>query len=95
VVKFNGGREVFGELKSWDKSMNLILSNTSEVTAVEAKTEETRKLGLIIVKGSQIQCISLRNGYVLIDNPFIEDDKAEEAEGDEQEGEGVEGEEEA
>lgn len=28
VVKFNGGREVFGELKSWDKSMNLILSNT-------------------------------------------------------------------
>jgi hypothetical protein len=28
-------------------------------------------LGLIIVKGSQIQTISLRNGYTLIDNPFI------------------------
>lgn len=25
VVKFNGGRELLGKLKSWDKSMNLIL----------------------------------------------------------------------
>lgn len=28
VVKFSGGREVHGDLKSWDKSMNLVLSNT-------------------------------------------------------------------
>lgn len=25
VVKFNGGRELSGKLKSWDNSMNLIL----------------------------------------------------------------------
>jgi small nuclear ribonucleoprotein (snRNP)-like protein len=28
VVKFSGGREVCGRLKSWDKPMNLILENT-------------------------------------------------------------------
>jgi U6 snRNA-associated Sm-like protein LSm7 len=28
VVKFSGGREVIGSLKSWDKTMNLILENT-------------------------------------------------------------------
>lgn len=28
VVKFNGGRELAGKLKSWDKSMNLILEGT-------------------------------------------------------------------
>jgi small nuclear ribonucleoprotein (snRNP)-like protein len=84
VVKFNGGREVYGDLKSWDKSMNLVLSNTLEVTGVQEKTEQTRKLGLIIVKGSQIQSIALRNGYTLIDNPFIGNDE-EEAEGEEKE----------
>ena len=28
VIKFNGGREVSGKLKSWDRSMNLILEGT-------------------------------------------------------------------
>jgi len=28
VVKFSGGREVAGKLKSWDKTMNLILEGT-------------------------------------------------------------------
>lgn len=35
VVKFSGGREVQGDLKSWDKSMNLILNNTQEVIGLE------------------------------------------------------------
>ena len=34
VVKFNGGREVWGQLKSWDKSMNLILNASAEVVAI-------------------------------------------------------------
>lgn len=63
---------MFGELKSWDKSMNLVLANTEEVIGVEDKTENTRHLGLIIVKGSQIQSISMKNGYQIIDNPFEE-----------------------
>jgi U6 snRNA-associated Sm-like protein LSm7 len=54
VVKFSGGREVSGTLKSWDKAMNLILENTQEVLAVENGAELTRGLGLIIVKGSQV-----------------------------------------
>lgn len=37
---------------------------------MEDKTENTRHLGLIIVKGSQIQSISMKNGYKIIDNPF-------------------------
>lgn len=72
MVKFNGGREIWGQLRSWDKSMNLILNGTTEVLGVEGKEEITRVIGLVIVKGSQIQSISLRNGYTVIDNPFGE-----------------------
>lgn len=73
--------------------MNLVLSNTIEVIGVEQKTEVTRNLGLIIVKGSQIQCISLRNGYTIIDNPFIggEEEEGEQGEGEEAEEEEEEG----
>jgi len=35
VVKFNGGRELSGKLKSWDKSMNLILDKAEEMLGVE------------------------------------------------------------
>lgn len=54
MIKFNGGREVWGKLKSWDKPMNLILENTQELLGVENGIEATRVLGLIIVKGSQV-----------------------------------------
>lgn len=52
--------------------MNLILSNTQEVLAIEDKKEMTRQLGLVVVKGSQIQSIALRDGYLIIDNPFLQ-----------------------
>ena len=35
VVKFNGGRELAGKLKSWDKSMNLILDKAEEMLGIE------------------------------------------------------------
>lgn len=56
VVKFNGGRQIVGKLKSWDKTMNLILDNCSEIVGVDRnqKEEIKRELGLVIVKGSQI-----------------------------------------
>lgn len=54
VVKFNGGREVWGKLKSWDKSMNMILEGTQEILGIENGVETSRILGLIIVKGSQV-----------------------------------------
>jgi U6 snRNA-associated Sm-like protein LSm7 len=56
VVKFNGGREVCGKLKSWDKTMNLILEGTQEILGVENGVELSRTLGLIIVKGTQVSC---------------------------------------
>ena len=81
VVKFNGGREVWGQLKSWDKSMNLVMSGTTEVLDIQGKEEITRNLGIIIVKGSQIQSISLKDGYTIIDNPFEGGQEEEEANG--------------
>lgn len=53
-MKFNGGREVWGKLKSWDKSMNMILEGTQEILGIENGVETSRILGLIIVKGSQV-----------------------------------------
>jgi small nuclear ribonucleoprotein (snRNP)-like protein len=61
VVKFNGGREVSGRLKSWDKSMNLILENAQEMMGVEEGVEASRVLGLVIVKGSQVRTGFLRS----------------------------------
>lgn len=55
--------------------MNMILSNTSEVLGVEDKMENTRQLGLVVVKGSQVQSVGLKGGYVIIDNPFGEEGK--------------------
>ena len=54
VVKFNGGREVAGRLKSWDKAMNLILEGTLELLGVDEGVESSRVLGLVVVKGSQV-----------------------------------------
>ena len=51
--------------------MNLVLDNTKEVIGLEGKEELTRDLGFIIVKGLQIHSISLKNGYTIIDNPFL------------------------
>ena len=78
VVKFNGGREIWGQLRSWDKSMNLSMSATTEVLEVQGKEEVTRNLGAVIVKGSQIHSISLKDGYTIIDNPFEGDEEGEE-----------------
>ena len=50
--------------------MNLILEGTQEIMGVEEGEQISRVLGLIIVKGSQIQTISLKNGYAIIDNPY-------------------------
>jgi len=54
VIKFNGGREVAGKLKSWDKTMNLILEGTQEMLGIDEGVETSRVLGLVIVKGSQV-----------------------------------------
>ena len=61
VVKFNGGREVVGKLKSWDKSMNLILEGAQEMLGVEDGMETSRVLGLMIVKGSQVATALFRS----------------------------------
>lgn len=52
--------------------MNLILDNSSEIMGVDKKEKEQikRQLGLVIVKGSQIESIALKNGHLLIDNPY-------------------------
>ena len=40
VVKYNGGRIVEGELKSYDRALNLILNNAVEVKYDEENEED-------------------------------------------------------
>jgi U6 snRNA-associated Sm-like protein LSm7 len=58
-VKFLGGREVIGKLKSADPSMNLILDDAKEVKKSsdwpEATRELPRTLGVVVLRGTQVK----------------------------------------
>lgn len=71
VVKFMGGREIEGVMLSWDKTMNMVLNGCLEVLEVHDKEVFPRELGLVIVKGTQVHSISLKDGYEIIDNPYL------------------------
>ncbi|ORY86292.1 LSM domain-domain-containing protein [Protomyces lactucae-debilis] len=66
-VKFTGGREVVGVLKGFDGLMNLVLDNVKEYLL---DTNETRELGLIVVRGPTLVLISPVDGSEEIANPF-------------------------
>jgi len=75
-VKFNGGREATGILKGWDPLVNLVLDEAIEhIRDPEDPyiiTNETRKLGLVVCRGSAVMLISPLEGTEEISNPFIE-----------------------
>ena len=64
-MKHNGGRCVEGKLESYDKSLNIILNNAYEVK-VDKDKQRKRKIGLLIVKGSQLYSINSKDGYTII-----------------------------
>lgn len=73
-VKFIGGRSVVGVLKGYDQLMNLVLEDVVETLRDPEDdsilTEETRDLGTVVVRGTQMLTLSPFEGTELIENPF-------------------------
>ena len=75
-VKFQGGRECEGVLKGFDKLDNLVLEDCIEYLRDPddsyTVTDQTRKLGLVVCRGTQVCLIAPCQGYTEIENPYEE-----------------------
>jgi U6 snRNA-associated Sm-like protein LSm7 len=75
-VKFQGGRECEGVLKGFDKLDNLVLEDCVEYLRDPddsyTVTDKTRKLGLVVCRGTQVCLIAPCEGYTEIENPYEE-----------------------
>ncbi|KAK9322184.1 hypothetical protein V1517DRAFT_324282 [Lipomyces orientalis] len=77
-VKFAGGREVTGILKGYDQLMNLVLDDVVEHLRGEVEEDgqppedQTRPLGLVVVRGPLLLLISPTDGSEEIANPFVQ-----------------------
>jgi len=75
-VKLSGGREIVGILKGYDNLMNLVLDDTIETLRdpnnLSNLTDQTRKLGLTIARGTGVTVLSPTNGSAIIENPWKE-----------------------
>ena len=78
-VKFSGGREVDGLLKGFDKLDNLVLDDCIEYIRdpedPAVVTDQTRALGLVVCRGTQVCLISPVDGLEEIANPFGEEEE--------------------
>jgi len=74
-VKCLGGRELKGTLRGYDELVNLVLDDCQEFLRDpedQSKiTDLTRKLGLVIVRGTQVSLVSPEDGLEEIANPFL------------------------
>lgn len=74
-VKFAGGREVVGVLKSFDGLQNIVLDDAVEFLRDPADantvTEATRYLGLLVVRGTATTILGPEDGLHSIANPFL------------------------
>mmetsp|Transcript_39216 Transcript_39216/g.93900 ORF Transcript_39216/g.93900 Transcript_39216/m.93900 type:complete len:118 (-) Transcript_39216:699-1052(-) len=86
-VKCLGGRELRGALRGYDELVNLVLDDCDEFIRdsndPEKITNKTRKLGLVVIRGTQVSLVSPEDGTEEIANPFL--DGGEEDGEDEQE----------
>ena len=74
-MKLSGGREVTGTLRGYDQLLNLVLDDAIEhvrdpedamrITAV------TRRLGLMVCRGTSVMVVSALDGCDEISNPFL------------------------
>lgn len=75
-VKFTGGREVTGVLKGHDPVPNVVLDDCVEYLRdpkdSNKLTGETRRLGLVVARGTSITFVCPEEGFQEIDNPFTE-----------------------
>jgi U6 snRNA-associated Sm-like protein LSm7 len=81
-VKCLGGRELQGTLRGYDELVNLVLDDCEEYLRdpedEEKITEKTRKLGLVVIRGTQVSLVSPQEGVEEISNPFLVGDDEEE-----------------
>ncbi|KAF1333354.1 U6 snrna-associated sm-like protein, partial [Globisporangium splendens] len=78
-VKFHGGREVHGFLKGYDQLVNLVLDDCVEFLRDPNDeyrlTEETRKVGLVVCRGTSVMLVSPVDGTEEIPNPFLQQEE--------------------
>ncbi|CAD8070264.1 unnamed protein product [Paramecium sonneborni] len=65
VIQFQGGRQVKGNLLSFDNQLNLVLDEVRELPS-------QRILGLVICRGALINSFAI-DGMVEIENPYQND----------------------
>jgi U6 snRNA-associated Sm-like protein LSm7 len=79
-VRFQGGREVTGVLKGFDKLDNLVLDSCIEYLRDPDDpyrlTDKTRTLGLVVARSTQICLIAPLDGSEEIANPFEEGEES-------------------
>ncbi|KAJ6815813.1 sm-like protein LSM7 isoform X2 [Iris pallida] len=77
-VKLTGGRQVTGTLKGYDQLLNLVLDESVEFLRDSddplKTTDQTRRLGLIVCRGTAVMLVSPTDGTDEIANPFIQPD---------------------
>ncbi|KAL7473716.1 hypothetical protein ACHAXS_014207 [Conticribra weissflogii] len=83
-VKCLGGRELRGALRGYDELVNLVLDDCEEFLRdpedSERITNQTRRLGLVVIRGTQVSLVSPEEGTEEIANPFLGGGEEEEEE---------------
>ena len=78
-VTFQGGREVRGVLKGFDQLVNIVLDDCVEEMHDPddpyKKTDERRRLGLVVCRGLQVSLVSPVDGMEELANPFIQQEE--------------------
>ncbi|KAL9262198.1 Sm-like protein [Drosera capensis] len=79
-VKLTGGRQVTGTLKGYDQLLNLVLDEAVEYLRDQddplKTTDQTRRLGLIVCRGTAVMLVAPTDGTDEIANPFLQSDGA-------------------
>eukprot|EP00522_Entomoneis_paludosa_P017173 CAMPEP_0172444280 /NCGR_PEP_ID=MMETSP1065-20121228/4340_1 /TAXON_ID=265537 /ORGANISM="Amphiprora paludosa, Strain CCMP125" /LENGTH=122 /DNA_ID=CAMNT_0013194747 /DNA_START=108 /DNA_END=476 /DNA_ORIENTATION=- len=81
-VKCLGGRELSGVLRGYDDLVNLVLENAVEylrdpLDDQYRTTNETRTLGLVVIRGTQVSLVAPQEGMEEIQNPFAAPEEEE------------------
>ncbi|EEB06542.1 U6 snRNP-associated protein Lsm7 [Schizosaccharomyces japonicus yFS275] len=74
-AKLTGGRQISGVLKGYDQLMNLVLDDVEENLRDPEDgrvLDETRKLGLVVVRGTTLVLLAPMDGSEEIPNPFVQ-----------------------
>jgi len=75
------GRELVGTLRGYDDLVNIVVDDCDEFLRdkndLTRITNQTRKLGLVVVRGTQVSLVSPDDGTEEIANPFVAEGEEE------------------